>query len=218
MDSVRRAADFLRELDEAAASSPPKLPMGRIFALAKSFTGMPMAEIETLLSDPRHEARVGAVSIMDFEARGRKTTEERRKDLYELYLRCHRFIDTWDLVDRAAPHVVGGYLWDKPRDALYALARSEQPMERRTAIVATYYFVRQGDLDDTFNLAGILAEDSDALVQKAVGGWVREAGKRDPARLTDFLDKHAARMPRTMLSYAVEKLPSEQKKHYRSLS
>ena len=88
--------------------------------------------------------------------------------------------------------MVGGYLSDKPRDPLYALARSADWWERRTAIVATYFFIRQDDLDDTFAIADILADDPEDLVQKAVGGWVREAGKRDRGRLIEFLDRHAA--------------------------
>src|SRR5215207_8688408 len=43
--------------------------MGSLFALAKEFEGMPVAEIEKLLESPVHEARAGAVSIMDKESR-----------------------------------------------------------------------------------------------------------------------------------------------------
>ena len=86
--------------------------------------------------------------------------------------------------------------------------------ERRTAIVATWFFIRQDDLDDTFRLADILADDPADLVQKAVGGWVREAGKRDPIRLGAYLDRHAATMPRTTLRYAVEHLSPELRSHY----
>ena len=132
---------------------------------------------------------MGAVSVMDWQARAKKTPAAQREELYDLYVRRHDLIDTWDLVDRAAPHVVGGYLVDKPRDQLYVFAASEAPMERRTAIVATWFFIRTGDLDDTFAIAEILAHDPDELVQKAVGGWVREAGKRDEARLRAYLDR-----------------------------
>ncbi len=139
---------------------------------------MDPGQIELLLEASDHEARVGAVSVMDFQARDRKTPQARRRELYELYLRRHDLIDTWDLVDRAAPHVVGGYLSDKSREPLYLLARSGAWPERRTAIVATYFFIRQGDVRDTFGIADVLADDPEDLVQKAVGGWVREAGKR----------------------------------------
>src|SRR5882672_2203168 len=47
--------------------------MGQVFALAKEFVGMLPSEIEKLLDSPIHEIRVGAVSIMDFQARNKKT-------------------------------------------------------------------------------------------------------------------------------------------------
>jgi DNA alkylation repair enzyme len=193
------------------------MPMGQIFKLAKEYAGLPPAEIEQLLSDPVHNVRVGAVSIMDWQARNKKTTEDRRKQLFDLYIRRHDCIDSWDLVDRSAPYVVGGYLANKARDPLYRLARSKSPWERRTAITATYYFIRLGDVDDTFKIADILAHDSHDLVQKAVGGWVREAGKKDRGKLLSFLDRHAATMPRTALRYAVEHLDDTERRHYLGL-
>jgi hypothetical protein len=124
--------------------------MGQVFALAKEFIEMPPDEIEKLLESPIHEVRAGGLSIMDKQARRKRTPESRRKELFDLYMRRTDRINNWDLVDVACPHVVGGYLSDKPRDALYELARSENMWERRTAIVSTYFFIRQGDVDDTF--------------------------------------------------------------------
>jgi 3-methyladenine DNA glycosylase AlkD len=211
--SSNTAADFTRRLGDLRAARE-RVPMRDIFALAKESTGMHPAEIEALLEASDHESRVGAVSIMDFQARGRRTLESRRQELFRLYVRRHDLINTWDLVDRAAPSVVGGYLFDKPRDQLYVFARSADWWERRTAIVATYFFIRQGDLDDTFAIGDLLADDPEDLVQKAVGGWVREAGKRDPARLLAFLDRHARTMPRTALRYAIEQLDPEARRYY----
>lgn len=188
--------------------------MGQVFALAKEFIDMPPHEIEKLLESEIHEARAGAVSIMDWQARNKKTTQERRKELFDLYLRRHDRINNWDLVDRSAPYVVGGYLVDKPRDILYKLARSKNVWERRTAIVSTYYFVRQGDVADTFKIAEILLNDKHDLIHKATGGWLREAGKKDPERLLSFLDRHAPTMPRTALRYAIERLNKKQRTHY----
>lgn len=191
--------------------------MGQVFALAKEFIEMPPDEIEKLLESPIHEVRAGGLSIMDKQARRKKTSEDRRKELFDLYLRRTDRINNWDLVDVSAPHVVGGYLFDKPRDVLYELAHSENMWERRTAIVSTYYFIRQGDLDDTYRIAEILLDDEEDLIHKATGGWLREAGKKDRLRLLRFLDNHAATMPRTALRYAIEHLDKEQKQHYRSL-
>ena len=187
---------------------------GKVFAAAKAFSSMPLAGVEQLLESPYYEVRLGAVSIMDFQARAKGTSAADRKALFDLYLRRHDRIDNWDLVDRAAPHVVGGYLNDKPRAVLHKLARSKNPWERRTAIVSTWYFIRQGDVDETFQLAARLARDPHELVQKAVGSWVREAGKRDQTQLRSFLDAHAATMPRVMLRYAVEKLPAAERRKY----
>lgn len=205
------------QFSKQLAAKGPNVGMGEIFALAKTSKDMPLNEIEMLLTSPSDGDRTGAVSIMDFQARDKKTSQAQRKQLFDLYIAHHDHINNWSLVDRSAPYVVGGYLFDKPRDILYKLARSKDPNERRTAIVSTYYFIRQNDLDDTFKIAEILVHDKDDLVQKAVGGWIREAGKRDEAKLLAFLDKYAATMPRTELRYAVEKLAPELRKHYMKL-
>lgn len=189
--------------------------MGDVFALAKEFLAMPAAEIETLLESPIHEARAGAMSIMDKQARARKTPPEQHRALFDLYLRRIDRIDNWDLVDLGAPYVVGGWLFDKPRGTLVKLAKSKNPWERRTAIVATAYFIRNGETAETFRIAGLLVKDEHDLVQKAVGGWVREAGRKDRERLIGFLDKHAATMPRVMLRYAIEHLAPAERKRYR---
>jgi 3-methyladenine DNA glycosylase AlkD len=191
--------------------------MGQVFALAKEFMDMPLDEVEKLLDSHAHEARVGAVSIMDFQARRKKTPADRKRELCELYLRRHDRINSWDLVDRAAPYVVGGYLFDKPRDALYRLAGSADIWERRTAIVSTGYFIRQGDVNDTFEIAEMLLGDEEDLIHKAAGWMLRAAGDQDRPKLLAFLDRHAATMPRAMLRYAIEHLDQEQRGHYMSL-
>lgn len=192
--------------------------MHDVFDLAKQFVDLDLDQVEELLASPIHEIRVAAVSVMDFQARRRSTPLAQREALYRLYLRRHDRIDNWDLVDRAAPSVVGGYLHDKPREPLFRLARSGDVWRRRTAIVATYHFLRHGELDDTFAVAELLLHDGHDLVQKAVGGWLREAGRHDPARLRAFLNAHAAAMPRLMLRYAVERFSSDERRHYRALT
>ena len=185
-----------------------------VFDLAKAYIDMPLDQIDALLASNFYEVRIGAVSIMDFQARRKGISAQKRAALFHLYINRHDRLNNWDFVDRAAPYVVGGYLYDKPRDILYQLARSQNVWERRTAIVSTYFFIRQDDLDDTFAIAEILVNDEHDLVNKAVGSWLREAGKRDEARLRHFLDKHAATMPRVTLRYAVEKFDKAERKRY----
>lgn len=188
--------------------------MAAIFRLSKEFILLPLIEIEKLLKSNYYEARIGAVSIMDFQARSKKISKEQKKELFDLYIRCHDRIDNWDLVDRSAPYVIGGYLADKPRAILYKLAKSKNVWERRTAIVSTYFFIRQDEVDDTFELAQLLINDKEESMHKAIGSWIREAGKRDERRLIQFLDKNKESMPRVTLRYAIEKLNKKLKDKY----
>jgi 3-methyladenine DNA glycosylase AlkD len=191
--------------------------MGHVFALAKEFIEMQPAEIEKLLESSIHEARAGALSIMGKQATSKKTSEARLKELYELYIRRHDRVNNWDLVDLGALYVVGPYLFNKPRDVLYKLARSKNTFERRTAIVSTGPFIKRGDVDDTFKIAEILLHDEQDLVHKGTGWMLRAAGAVDREKLLGFLDQHAATMPRTTLRYAIEHLDKTQREHYLGL-
>jgi 3-methyladenine DNA glycosylase AlkD len=191
--------------------------MGTVFALAKEFLDLPIAEIEKLLDSPIHEARACALTIMNELAKKKRTTDEKRKELFDLYLRRHDRINNWDLVDVACRYVIGVYLFDKPRDILYDLARSENIWERRTAIVSTWYFIRAGQLDDAFALSTTLLGDSQDLIHKATGWMLRYSGDMDVGRLRSFLDEHAATMPRTALRYAIEKFDPDERAHYLAL-
>jgi 3-methyladenine DNA glycosylase AlkD len=193
--------------------------MGQIFALAKAYIKMPVEEVEKLLESPIHEIRTGALSIINQQARSKKTSMSDRKVLYELYLRRTDRINNWDLVDICAPYVVGGYLYlsGEPRDVLFELARSKDVWERRTAIVATGYFIRQGDIADTFRIAELLLGDKHHLIHKATGWMLRSAGQINRPLLLNFLDTYAAVMPRTLLRYAIEHFDKPLRSHYMGL-
>lgn len=178
--------------------------MGAVFDLAKTALDLPASELESLLEQPTHEVRALACSIMGKCAARPKTTEDRRGELYGLYLRRHDRIDQWDLVDLAARDVVGGYLLQRDRAPLSGLAASAFWPERRTALVATFAFLRRGELDDAYDLAETLADDPEPLVQKALGWVLRAAGDHDRDRLTAFVERHAATMPRVALRAAIE--------------
>lgn len=194
--------------------------MGTVFALAKEFIDMPLNEIEKMLESPIHEVRASAMSIMNQQARKKKTSESRRKELYDLYLKRHDRINNWDLVDVSAPYVIGGYLhtYKKPYDILYKLARSKNLWERRTAILSTGYFIKQGEIEDTHKIAEILLDDKEDLIHKGVGWMLRASGGgKNRDKLLSFLDKYAATMPRTLLRYSLEHLDKKQREHYMDL-
>jgi 3-methyladenine DNA glycosylase AlkD len=185
-----------------------------IFSTAKEFTALPLKAVSQLMKSKYYEVRMGAMSILDFQARNKKLSDAERKVLFDFYIEHHDMIDNWDFVDRAAPHVIGEYLVDKERDILYKLAKAKDPWRRRTAMVSTHAFIKRGDVGDTFQLAALLVNDKDEYVNKAVGSWVREAGKKAPKQLEAFLDKHAAHMPTVTLRYAIEKMDAGRKKRY----
>ncbi|WP_433009595.1 DNA alkylation repair protein [Kribbella sp. CA-294648] len=185
------------------------VPMRVTFDIAKAFTGMGFGEVERLLDESSYEGRLAGFCVLDFKARGKKTTDDERQAAYELYLRRHDAIDSWDMVDRAAPHVVGRYLLNRSRDPLFELARTTDPLRRRTAITAPLYFARFGtaaDLADLFAIAELLLDDKDPVVSKPVGIALKYSGVMDEAALRSFLDQHADAMQRPTLRYAKEKL------------
>lgn len=191
--------------------------MGTVFALASEFADLPLDQIEALLGEDIHEARAGALRIMANRAKNKKTSEQARRELCELYLRRHDRINNWDLVDLGAWDVVGGWLRDHPRDVLYELAESDSMWQRRTAMLATLAFVKHGELDDAYAIAERLLNNEEDLVHKPIGAVLRTAGDKDPARLSAFLDAHAATMPRVALRFAMEHLDEATRKHYLSL-
>jgi 3-methyladenine DNA glycosylase AlkD len=191
--------------------------MGSLFELAKQYIEMPVSEIERLFESPIHEVRAGAVSIMDKAARNKKVTENRLQELFDLYIRRHDRINNWDLVDLGCLHMTGFYLFNKPRDILYKLAKSKNIWERRTAIVSTTYFIRNKDVEDTFKIAELLIKDKEDLVHKGTGWMLRFAGDVDRKRLLNFLDKYAAIIPRTLLRYSIEKLDKKEREYYMGL-
>ena len=190
--------------------------MGTVFGLAKESIDMPLDQVEAMLESDVHEMRVGALSIMAKKAAHKKTDGETRQALYDLYQRRHDRINNWDLVDLAARHVVGLWLVDKPKDVLHELSRSDNMWERRTALYACVPLIAHHQTADALAISSRLVEDPEELIHKAAGTVLRSIGQEDRAALLTFLDQHASRMPRIMLTYAIEHLDADQKADYRS--
>lgn len=212
------AIEFIETLEMISQEYSEDIPKREIFSLAKEFQYMPVLEVVKLLKKKNTDYRLGAVSILDWKARNKKTLTEEKHEIFKTYIENHKWIDNWGMVDRAAPYVVGGFLYDKDRKPLYKLAKSTNPMERRTSIVSTYYFIRKNEIDDTFKIAEILVNDAEHFVQTAVGSWIREAGKRNEGRLKNFLNQYAAIMPRVTLRLAIEKFAPDLREHYLGLN
>lgn len=169
-----------------------------------------------LLKSGWHEARSLALILLvrRFQQRDPAT----QAMIFRLYLRNTAFINNWDLVDMSAEQIVGGWLADKPverKTILTKLATSASLWERRIAMLATFHTIKRGEFKETFRIAGLLLDDDQPLVQKAVGWMLREVGKRvgmEP--LESFLKRHYQQMPRTTLRYAIEHFDAAKRKRY----
>lgn len=159
-----------------------------------------------LLGSSWHEDRL--LGLLVLVRRFETGDEEARAEVVRFYLANTGRINNWDLVDISAHQILGSWLATRPRGVLTRLARSRNLWERRIAVVATYAFIRTGELADTFRLCQVLLRDREDLMHKACGWMLREAGKRDLGALEEFLDAHGPAMPRTMLRYAIERFPA----------
>jgi 3-methyladenine DNA glycosylase AlkD len=180
--------------------------------LAGKYQDLPLAEAKGLLHSTFHEDRLLALFILI--RRYDQGNQLKRDKIHRLYLANTRYVNNWDLVDVSAPHLLGRHLGAPPHDPLTRLAASENLWERRMAVIATLHFIKQQDFDETLRVARLLLGDPEDLIHKAVGWMLREVGKRRLALEEAFLQAHYRSMPRTMLRYAVERLPEARRQAY----
>lgn len=181
----------------------------KIRKVAKSYARIPLGEVSKLIRHKAHEVRLCGLFILVGQY------PEKPDEAYRLYLDNIKFINNWDLVDLSAPNIVGAHLYERDRQPLYNFAYSNNLWERRIAIISTFNFIRKGGHTDTFKIAEILLNDKHDLIHKAVGWMLREVGKRCSEEIEEeFLKRHARKMPRTMLRYALERFTPDKRVHY----
>lgn len=182
-------------------------------SVAKRCKDMPLGEIEKLLDDPIHECRFLALEILVLQFE--RGDQKKRSAIFRFYRGHLKQVNNWDLVDTSASYIAGPYL-DSIGDAslLDRFAKSTHLWTQRVGIVATHHFIRKGDLSHTFRISDLLADHPHDLIHKAVGWMLREAGKKDEAALKKYLKTRYKTMPRTMLRYAIERFPEDERKRY----
>lgn len=170
------------------------------------------SDVAALIRSPIHEERLLALLIL--VKRFSCADEVGRKKIFDFYIRFKKFVNNWDLVDQSAAPIVGAYLMDKSRKILFDWACSKSLWDRRIAVVATWHFIRNRDLEVTFQLCEKLLGDEEDLMHKACGWMLREAGKKDEKALERFLNRNAKKMPRTMLRYSIERFSDQKRLRY----
>lgn len=185
-------------------------------SVAKKYQSLELKEVEKLFNSPFHEARLCAAIILNHQLSRERNPQERKKifDFYIKQVRVER-VNNWDIVDVSAPWM-GVYLTEveDPMPLLIKLSKSKSLWQRRVSMILTFALIRNGDLQPTIIIARVLLKDDQDLIHKAVGWMLRELGKRDVMLLRRFLKEHSHEMPRTMLRYAIEKLPERERKKW----
>jgi len=174
-------------------------------------------DLQECISSEYHELRLAALLCLVQIFKSAKKDPALMEKCVNFYLSHTRYVNNWDLVDLSCYEILGPWLLDKDRTLLYDLAGNGKTIwERRIGIVSTMAFIRRGELDDTYAIADIFLDGKPLhdLLQKAVGWLLRDAGKRDKERLSAWLKQRHKSMPRTMLRYAIEKFPEEERKSF----
>ena len=178
----------------------------------KKYKSTSLNIVVKLLKSEFHEIRLFALLLLVYQFS--RADLDKQDKIYNLYLKNTKYINNWDLVDSSAHHIVGAYLENKDRAILVKLSKSKLIWERRIAIIATAYFIKNKDYKDTLRISKILINDKEDLIHKAVGWMLREIGKRDLNEEVTFLNRHYKNMPRTMLRYAIEKFSKTERDKY----
>jgi len=180
--------------------------------LAKEYQTITVEEAERLLKSPIHEERLLSLFILiHIYSKGEEAV---KKGIYKLYLNNTKFVNNWDLVDASAEHIVGNFLFNKGKNPIYRLAKSEDLWERRISIMSTFYFIKHGQYSETMKISKVLLHDNEDLIHKVIGWMLREVGKRNLPLEEEFLKKYYKEMPRTMLRYAIERFPEPRRLRY----
>lgn len=190
------------------------LSVPQVRSVLVQYRTLPVSECAALLQSPYNEVRLLALLILVAHYQRKRGSEADRELVFDTYLTQRSRVNNWNLVDASAPQIVGGQLLQRDRSLLYRLVQSPTLWDRRIAVLATFAFIRAGDFGDTLGLCEQLLKDHEDLMHKACGWMLREVGKRDEAVLRGFLDHHATQMPRTMLRYALERLPANVRADY----
>ena len=169
-------------------------------------------DLEECVSSKYHEVRLAALlTLVEIFGHNRKNAAL-QKQCVDFYLSHTAYINNWDLVDLSCYPLIGTWLLDKERTVLYDLARNGKTIwEQRIGMVSTMQFIRHGQTTDTYAIADILINHKHDLIHKAVGWLLREAGKRNVEELKAWLGPRYKTMPRTMLRYAIEKFPPQER-------
>lgn len=170
-----------------------------------------LALCEILLPRKKYEAKIAAILLL---VKFKKELTPAFVPRLKGWLAAD-YCDNWACVDVLCPDALSGLIEKHPDLVGEITAWTGHPNRwvRRASIVAFIPMVRHGRfLDEAYNVAGRMFAVRDDLLEKANGWMLREAGKKDAARLEAFLLRHGPAIPRTTVRYAIERFPEAKRK------
>jgi 3-methyladenine DNA glycosylase AlkD len=182
--------------------------------VARQYQDIALSELELLIHSPIHEDRLCALIILVNQ--NKKADLETRQKIVDLFLDNLSFINNWDLVDCSAHYILGRAIAEEVENIkiLDKLANSQTLWERRIAIISTMYFISHNNITESLRIAKILLSDKEDLIHKAVGWTLREAWKRQPQEVENFLQDNYTQIPRTTLRYTIERMEESKRKMF----
>ncbi len=212
--------------------------------VAKQFIDVDLDVLKKLLYSKIHEERLLALLILVEQNKQaiQKSDKNTQRRIVRFYLKHKRRVNNWDLVDLSAHYILGQAILGKLENEkiLDELINSSIMWDRRISIIASWIFIRQGNIKPTLRLAKKLLNDQEDLMHKAVGWMLREAwklgelntrsrqttkvkkeheiknrkGKKSQKQVEEFLIKNYNKLPRTTLRYAIERMPESKRKQF----
>jgi 3-methyladenine DNA glycosylase AlkD len=189
--------------------------MPAIRLIAKGHKELALVDIDLLIKSKWHEERLlGLIILVNqyIKFSKNKSTKSKATEIFNYYITIFEYVNNWDLVDSSCHKIIGPELLLNSKKMLHTWAKSNHIWTRRISMMTTLYFIRRGQYIDALIIAKTLINDKEDLIQKVVGWMLREVGNMDKSVEDEFLKKNYHNMPRTMLRYAIEKYPKDERR------
>lgn len=207
---MSEAAEQILTALYAAEDKSRAVEMFAYHKIPRGYLGLSNAKIDNIIKPYRHRADVcetmRALWLSDiYEARvaaGKLLETSKPRDArgeLDMVLELSKDFDSWAIADHLSM-AASKRLAKFPEllSQLEPLTKAENFWQRRAALVIALPFARIKTPNETeiaarnsvLRWAAEYTPDREWFIQKAIGWWLRELSKRDPAPVISFLDAH----------------------------
>nr|EJI94856.1 DNA alkylation repair enzyme family protein [Rhodococcus sp. JVH1] len=156
-DDLKRALDELSDAADAVnlarffKTGPGEYGEGDVFigvrvpgtrSVVRAHADLDLPEVTVLLDSPVHEHRLAGLLVLatQFDRAAKAGDDALGEKIASFYLDLvlRGRVNNWDLVDSSADRILGAWLYDRPRDPVFALAADDDLWRRRVALLSTF--------------------------------------------------------------------------------